>query len=231
MATPHVSGVAALIWSADLTLTNVQIRDAMNATALDLGAAGRDNAYGYGLVQAYAAWQHLGGGGITDTPPTVSITSPLAGAIVSGTVSIVQANASDDVGVSWVEFFVDDMSIGVDTDGSDGWSVSWNTTGYADGSHTVTATATDTIGQTASDAVNVTVDNGGGGTTDPIQLSANGYKLKGQKYVDLTWSPTNLSTSVDVFRNNALIHHHSQRWCLYHGCAGCGWRFRYVQNL
>lgn len=52
MATPHVAGVAALVWSADPSLTNVQIRDCLDSTAVDLGAAGRDIAFGYGLVQA-----------------------------------------------------------------------------------------------------------------------------------------------------------------------------------
>ena len=63
MATPHVSAVAALIWSAVPTATNADIRSAMTSTALDLGAAGRDNAYGYGLVQAKAALDALTGGG------------------------------------------------------------------------------------------------------------------------------------------------------------------------
>jgi len=62
MATPHVSGVAALIWSANPDWTNVQIREAMAMTALDLGDGGRDVYYGYGLVQAYDALQLLGGG-------------------------------------------------------------------------------------------------------------------------------------------------------------------------
>jgi subtilisin family serine protease len=59
MATPHVSGVAALLWSANPTWTNVQIREAMTMTALDLGEPGRDIAFGYGLVQAYDALQYL----------------------------------------------------------------------------------------------------------------------------------------------------------------------------
>jgi subtilisin family serine protease len=59
MATPHVSGVAALLWSAKPHWSNVQIREAMDATALDLGEPGRDIAYGYGLVQAYDALQYL----------------------------------------------------------------------------------------------------------------------------------------------------------------------------
>jgi subtilisin family serine protease len=62
MATPHVSAVAALIWSWNPSLTNIQIREAMVASALDLGIEGRDDYYGYGLVQAYDAWVYLGGG-------------------------------------------------------------------------------------------------------------------------------------------------------------------------
>ena len=55
MATPHVSGVAALIWSFNPAWTNAQVRSALESTAKDLGAAGRDNEYGHGLVQAKEA--------------------------------------------------------------------------------------------------------------------------------------------------------------------------------
>lgn len=68
MATPHVSGVAALVWSAFPKLTNVQIRQALTSTALDLGAPGRDSEYGYGLVRAKAAIDSLGG--VTNPPPS-----------------------------------------------------------------------------------------------------------------------------------------------------------------
>ncbi len=71
MATPHVSAVAALVWSSKLTATNVDIRNALTGTALDLGTTGRDNSYGYGLVQAKAAITYLGGG----TPPTPTATT------------------------------------------------------------------------------------------------------------------------------------------------------------
>jgi serine protease len=63
MATPHVSGVAALLWSVNPSLTNVDIRNALTSTALDLGSAGKDNSYGYGLVQAKAALDALEGAG------------------------------------------------------------------------------------------------------------------------------------------------------------------------
>lgn len=68
MATPHVAGVAALIWSANPTWSNQQIREALAVTAEDLGTAGRDNSYGWGLIQAKAALDELNGGG-TDPGP------------------------------------------------------------------------------------------------------------------------------------------------------------------
>jgi serine protease len=55
MATAHVSGVAALVWSQRRDLTNVQLRFVLRSTAEDRGTPGRDNAYGYGLVNALAA--------------------------------------------------------------------------------------------------------------------------------------------------------------------------------
>lgn len=55
MATPHVVGVAALVWSQWLECSNDQLRQTLRSSAQDLGALGRDNSYGYGLVQAKAA--------------------------------------------------------------------------------------------------------------------------------------------------------------------------------
>lgn len=55
MATPHAAAVAALAWSAKPALTNVKIRSVLQTTARDLGAAGRDVNFGFGLVQADAA--------------------------------------------------------------------------------------------------------------------------------------------------------------------------------
>jgi len=76
MATPHVSGVAALVWSYNTSWTNDQIRKALQASAEDLGTTGKDNSYGYGLVQAKAALDRLqgssGGGGSDTTAPVIS---------------------------------------------------------------------------------------------------------------------------------------------------------------
>jgi subtilisin family serine protease len=55
MATPHVSAVAALVWSRNLNCTAAQLRSSLNKSAFDLGTKGRDTKFGWGLVQAKAA--------------------------------------------------------------------------------------------------------------------------------------------------------------------------------
>jgi len=52
MATPFVSGIAALVKSKNLALSPDEIRGLMHTRAIDFGMAGRDNVYGFGLVQA-----------------------------------------------------------------------------------------------------------------------------------------------------------------------------------
>jgi len=75
MATPHVTGVAALVWSNNINCTADDVRSALKNTAVDLATAGRDDKTGFGLVQAKAASDALTsscGGGTTEppTPPT-----------------------------------------------------------------------------------------------------------------------------------------------------------------
>ena len=55
MATPHVSAAAAVVWAAKPTLTNTQLLNLLTSTAKDLGTAGKDNNFGYGLVDPYKA--------------------------------------------------------------------------------------------------------------------------------------------------------------------------------
>ena len=59
MAAPHVSGVAALVWSARPTLKASEVRELLERSAKDLGAKGHDPRYGHGLVQAKAALDAL----------------------------------------------------------------------------------------------------------------------------------------------------------------------------
>jgi uncharacterized protein YjiK len=101
----------------------------------------------------------IGGSGPIDTPPTVTVTDPAEGSAVAGASVAIRATATDDKGVTRVEFFDGATSLGTDTNGADGWSITWNTTTAADGAHVIRATATDTTNKTTSDTNNVTVDN------------------------------------------------------------------------
>lgn len=75
MATPHVAGVAALVWSNNISCTAEQVRTALKNTALDIDAAGRDDKTGFGLVQAKAASDSLAQScsGTTPPPPTGNV--------------------------------------------------------------------------------------------------------------------------------------------------------------
>ncbi|MFT4995170.1 MAG: subtilisin family serine protease [Paraglaciecola sp.] len=72
MATPAVSGVAALVWSNHPTCTGTQIRDALKATAWDGGPSGKDVYFGYGIVQAADASQYITDNKVCDSAVTLS---------------------------------------------------------------------------------------------------------------------------------------------------------------
>ncbi|HXH39067.1 MAG TPA: S8 family serine peptidase [Thermoanaerobaculia bacterium] len=59
MATPHVTGVAALVWSLAPSATAKQVANALRASATDVGPPGIDNTYGFGCVDALAAAKWL----------------------------------------------------------------------------------------------------------------------------------------------------------------------------
>ena len=59
MAAPHVSGIAAMLMQQGIT-DPAAIEDILEKTAVDLGAPGRDDLFGYGLVDARAALRGLG---------------------------------------------------------------------------------------------------------------------------------------------------------------------------
>lgn len=107
-------------------------------------------------------------------PPTIAVTSPSGGAIVKDTVTV-SANASDDLAIDRVEFFVDGNRVGL-ADTTAPYSVAWNTLAAAqpayDGVHDLTSVAFDSHGQaTTSAPVSVTVANTAG-TTYQAGLSA-----------------------------------------------------------
>ena len=93
------------------------------------------------------------------TPPSVTITAPVAGTSLLNTVGVV-ADATDNVGVADVQFQLNGMAIGSKLTAFP-YALNWDTTAVSDGSYALTALARDVAGNTASSApVSVTVDNG-----------------------------------------------------------------------
>ncbi len=141
----------------------------------------------YGVI-AYWKFKHTGnteiwlyknssGGDIV--APIVSITAPANAAMVSGATVTVTASASDNVGVAGVLFKLDGAPIAAE-DISSPFSVVWDTTATANGSHALTAVARDAAGNTTtSTTVNVTIDNApsGGGSDFATRCAAAGVKL------------------------------------------------------
>jgi serine protease len=191
MATPHVSGVAALVWSHNRNWTNAQIRQALGQTAEDLGAAGRDNSYGYGLVRAKAALCHLDPGacgGASNAPPTANFTFAVSDLTVNFTDASTDADGSV---VSW------SWSFG---DGATSTEQNPSHTYASGGSYTVQLTVTDDDGAAATTSKTVPVSSPG----TALSLTATGYKVKGMHTVDLTWTGAS-SQMIDVYRDEVLI--------------------------
>lgn len=160
MAAPHAAGLAGLhIAEHGLSPTSAGDVASIRQALID---GGQDQASGNRLAhpstEPDSKPEHLGwaASGPFDSSPSVSVTNPDDGSTVSGTVTVT-AEAADDDAVTQVEFFVDGTSVAVDT--TSPYEHSWDTTAFAEGSHTVTAEATDTAEQTGSDSVTVTVDN------------------------------------------------------------------------
>ncbi|MCL4191686.1 MAG: S8 family serine peptidase [Thermoguttaceae bacterium] len=177
MAAPHAAGLAALHIAAKGRDFNGD--GAVNAAdvyalrqAMINGAQAWRSPLGLYHTDGTIAWspdareESLGWAGVDfwNDFPTVAIVSPEQGAVLSGSATIV-ANAQDDWRVDKVVFAARNsngavIEIAADTNGDDGWSASWNTPQFADGSYILTATAYDSANQaTTSAAVAVVVNN------------------------------------------------------------------------
>jgi hypothetical protein len=184
MATPHVAGALALYLQTNpgaspATATQALINNSTPNKVTNPGTGSPNRL----LFSVFG-----GGGGGDTTPPTTSITSPTNGATVSGTTTV-SANASDAVGVTRVELYVDGGLVG--SDSTSPYQIAWNTTTASNGSHALQTRAFDAAGNVGSSAfVNVTVSNatGGGelivnggfeGSATPWTLSGNAYWSNG----------------------------------------------------
>lgn len=108
----------------------------------------------------------------TSTPPTVSITNPTNGATVSSVVSV-SVNATDESGITQVQFYLDGVL--QTTANSLPYTWSWNTASSANGPHTLYAQAYDTVGNVGtSPNVSVTVSNQTAPTTYTLNVADSG---------------------------------------------------------
>jgi Big-like domain-containing protein len=87
---------------------------------------------------------------VDNTAPTVTISDPAAGAMVTGTTTL-SASASDGVGVAGVSFLLDGAPLGAE-DATAPYTMTWDTTPVASGSHVVTAVARDAAGNARTSA-------------------------------------------------------------------------------
>lgn len=133
------------------------------AGALGLILVSCGGGYGGGGGGGSSGGMATCGGGYANAcpPPTVTLSAPSTGATVSGTVALTAAaSASSTYGltITQVTFMVDGMAVG--TAMSSPYTVMWNSTSVANGSHSVVARATDSHGDTgSSSAANITVQN------------------------------------------------------------------------
>jgi hypothetical protein len=125
-------------------------------------------------------------------PPTVEITSPADGSMVSGVVSIT-AMASDNVGVTRVEFFANGASIGSST-GPD-FIINWDASALA-GAYTITARAFDAAGNSAVDGVSVNVAD----TAAPSVPAGLTASIAGKFDADFTWMAATDNLDVHHYR-------------------------------
>jgi subtilisin family serine protease len=165
-AAPHVAGAAALYIARngrDIDgngLVNGDDVMALTAILKNAGWHQDDPEYFTGDPDSYLEplLNVAGLFGPVDHNPSVAITTPAAGAVLMGAVTIA-ADASDDSAVAQVEFFVGGSLIAVDSDGSDGWAILWDSANVPEGGNTLTATATDDAGQSTSTQLAIFVDN------------------------------------------------------------------------
>jgi hypothetical protein len=113
--------------------------------------------------------------------PSVSLTAPTTGSTVSGTSVTLTATATDTIAVANVQFQVDGTNIGSAVTSSP-YTTTWNSTGVADGSHTLYAVAENTLGNYATSSISVTVRN------NPPVISSIATSSVTASSVTITWT-------------------------------------------
>ena len=137
--------------------------------------------------------------------PTVSIAAPAGGEQVGGPAVQVKAAASDDRRVDKAEFFVDGGATPFATDTAPPFEATWNSTGVANGAHTLSARATDDAGNaTTSPPVDVTVHNSALPSTS-VSSPAPGAAVTGTTTVSASAGDDLGVAKVEFYADDLLI--------------------------
>jgi len=136
-------------------------------------------------------------------PTNVSITAPSNNAIVSGSAVALSATASDNIGISRVDFYRD-SNVLIGTDNTAPYGISWDITSATSGAHTLFVVASDLAGNTkTSSIVNVSVDN----APPVISLStpANGAFVTGTFAVSAAATDNVGISKVEFYRDDNVL--------------------------
>ena len=139
-------------------------------------------------------------GGTTSAPPTVSLVSPANGAVVNGVVAVT-ATASSAAGIAHVDFYADAALLGSVTAAP--YSVSWNTSGYVNGAHTLTAKAYDPSNNVGTASVTVTVDHSA--QTVSITSPPDHSVVRGRVRINVSATAPGGVARVDFFANDSPL--------------------------
>jgi hypothetical protein len=141
-----VAGAAALVFSINPNFTPDQVQYILKQSADDLGAPGWDSSYGYGrinLARAVSLAAAIANPTSDSTPPVDAIIAPTQGQQVANTVSVF-VDATDNVGVTKVELYVDEVLYTAST--TPPFTIKWSTRKVKAGMHTLKSKAYDWAG-------------------------------------------------------------------------------------
>ena len=155
--------------------TNVTLVSGTAVTVNDTAPTG--DRYDLSIVEVLPSLSNGGG-----TPPTINITSPANGTIVSGSTTVAANASSQGSSVTGVQFLLDQSNLGTQVTSAP-YSITWDTTTATAGTHTLSAIAYNSAGLSASATpITVTVDNSGnlalvGSWSSPVAIPAVAVNL------------------------------------------------------
>jgi hypothetical protein len=136
------------------------------------------------------------------SPPAVTMTAPAAGSTVAGAVSV-KVTATDNIGIARVDLLANGVKVASATVAP--YAFSWDSTKVPNGGATLSATAYDSAGNSASASESVTVANNTQPPTVAISSPASGSTVKGTVAVNVSASSSVGVSRVDLKANGTLV--------------------------